>query len=437
MQESINDINTSLEAHRLVKDPAKLLSLLFSKYGDIREDYYTSFINQILYKCSSHFNIQYKEIQYNDIIIEFLRRFYKKREVKERIPNLYDYYKNYHLFYLKPILRNFYLENLMHNYQDKKAEIFYKNNYSRTTNEKNISDDNSVTSSLSSSDHYTNNKIIFNTKTKLLIDGKSKSKSEHNKSSMNFEVSKIKKDENNMNENLRLSIKTNDENTLTEIMKEIINEHKNNNVMNSQSKKKNSKNKTQRNSKKNHSPKIYSKSPTFQIHHQIQLIKSTNNNTSNNNYNLISPQMYILSQKNSYLTKKNNSHKNKLYFSPKRNYYFNNISSKFEEMFKKYPNYFFKIKQKRSKTGNNSNNNTIKKSINNNNISNNIFGKNNFQSNFKNFSKLSAALKNNKFNITYFSQLNSNNISRGSMSGKKSSKLQKNKNMINEVNQNQ
>ena len=94
MQESLNDINTSLEAHRLVKDPVKLLSLLYSKYGDIREDYYTSFINQILYKCSSHFNILYKEIQYNDFIIEFLRRFYKKREVKERIPNLYDYYKN-------------------------------------------------------------------------------------------------------------------------------------------------------------------------------------------------------------------------------------------------------------------------------------------------------------------------------------------------------
>ena len=238
MQDSLNDINTSLEAHRLVKDPVKLLSLLYSKYGDIREDYYTSYINQILYKCSSHFNIQYKEIQYQDIIIEFLRRFYKKREVKERIPNLYDYYKNYHLFYLKPILRNFYLENLMHNYQDKKAEIFYKNNYSRTTNEKNITDGNTVTSSLSSSDHYTDNKIIFNTKTKLLIDGKNNT--EQNKSLMNFEVSKIKNNNNdNNNDNLRLSIKTNDENTLTDIMKGLINENKiSNNMNNSKSKKK-------------------------------------------------------------------------------------------------------------------------------------------------------------------------------------------------------
>ena len=78
----------------------------------------------------------------------------------------------------------------MHNYQDKKAEFFYKNNYSKTTNDKNLSDDNSITSSLSSSDHYTNNKIIFNTKTKLLIDGKNDS---IYKKSMNLEVSKIKK----------------------------------------------------------------------------------------------------------------------------------------------------------------------------------------------------------------------------------------------------
>ena len=228
MQESLNNINTSLEARKLVKDPTKLFSLLFSKYGDVREDYYSSYINQIMYKCSSHFHIQFKEIQYNDFIIEFLRRFYKKQEVIDRLPNLYEYYKNYHLFYLKPILRNFYSQNLLHNYQDKKAEVFYKNNYTRTTNEKNMSDDNSVTSSLSSSDHYTNNKIIFDTKTKLLLDGK---KDHHsNTSFMDFELSIIKKN-NNSNENLRLSIKTNEENTLNDIMKELKKEKakKNNN----------------------------------------------------------------------------------------------------------------------------------------------------------------------------------------------------------------
>ena len=446
MQDSLNNINTSLEARKLVKDPTKLFSLLFSKYGDVREDYYSSYINQIMYKCSSHFHIQFKEIQYNDFIIEFLRRFYKKQEVIDRLPNLYEYYKNYHLFYLKPILRNFYSQNLLHNYQDKKAEVFYKNNYTRTTNEKNMSDDNSVTSSLSSSDHYTNNKIIFDTKTKLLLNGK---KDHHsNTSFMDFELSIIKKN-NNSNENLRLSIKTNEENTLNDIMKELKKEkakknHNNNNDIDSKSKKKISKNKTQRISRKNDSPKVHSKSPTSQIHHQIQVIKSTNNNLNSNNYNLINPQMYILSQKNSCSKKKNNSYKNKIYFSPKSNCHFNNVANRIEEMFKKYPNYFIRIKQKRNKTGNNSNNNTIKKQINNNlnnnnfnNANCNIFSTNNFQSNFNKFSKLSASLKNNKFDLTYFSQINSNNNSRSSMSGQKSTKLQKNKKVIKEISQNQ
>ena len=459
MAEALDNFNTSLEAHKLVKDPTKLFSLLFSKYGDILEEYQTSLINQIIFKCSTHLNTQYQEIKYNNNFLEFLRRFYKKKEIKERIPNLYEYYKNYHLFYLKPFLRNFYYVKLLHNYQDKKAEIFYKNNYSKSSNEKSNTEENSVTSSLSSDDHYTDNRIIFGTKTKLLLEGK-----KENNNSISVELSKIKNNEKNgIYNDLRIKIKDDEENTLNDIMKElktksykmkekdIDNENDNtqDNKITSKYKKKTDKkiknNNNQKNSrKKNNSPKIYSKSPTFQINHQIHIIKSgnnINNNNNNNNINhinnniktnLINPQMYILSQKNSYSNKRNNSHKNS-HFSPKMSYYIHNIASKFEEMFKKYPIYFNSMKHKKNKTGNNSINNTIKKSIN---INNNIIGaNNNFQSNFKKFSKLSASLKNSKFNITYFSQINSNNNSRSSMSAKKSNKLQKNKKIINEMNQ--
>ena len=119
MSVTLDNFNTSIEAHKLVKDPTKLFSLLYSKYGDILEEYQTSLINQIIFKCSTHLNTQYQEIRYNNIFLEFLRRFYKKKEVKERVPNLYEYYKNYHLFYLKPVLRNFYYVKLLHNYQDR------------------------------------------------------------------------------------------------------------------------------------------------------------------------------------------------------------------------------------------------------------------------------------------------------------------------------
>lgn len=107
--------------------------------------------------------------------------------------------------------------------------------------------------------------------------------------------------------------------------------------------------------KKNNSPKIYSKSPTFQVNHQIHIIKQSNNinsNNANNNINnniksnLINQQMYILSQKNSYSNKRNHSHKNK-HFSPKVSYYIHNIASKFEDMFKKISKLFQQHKTKK------------------------------------------------------------------------------------------
>ena len=60
MTEVISNFNTSMEARKLVKDPTKLFVLLYSKYGDILEDYQTSLLNQIIYKCSTHLNIQYQ-----------------------------------------------------------------------------------------------------------------------------------------------------------------------------------------------------------------------------------------------------------------------------------------------------------------------------------------------------------------------------------------
>ena len=58
-------INTKLEAYKLIHDPTKLLSLLYSKYGDVDEDFFILNTNQIIYNRLSHLNILYKEITYN------------------------------------------------------------------------------------------------------------------------------------------------------------------------------------------------------------------------------------------------------------------------------------------------------------------------------------------------------------------------------------
>ena len=167
---SINGINTKLEAYRLVHDPTRLLCLLYSKYGDIEEDLNYLYINQILYNRSSHYNIKFKEYQYNDPMNEFLKRFYFIQESTNRIPKLNDYYKNYHQFFCKPTFRNSKISEIMHNYGDNKAEIFYKNNYATTNDENEEKEESHSDTSLSSLDNITDNKNIFNKNNRYIID---------------------------------------------------------------------------------------------------------------------------------------------------------------------------------------------------------------------------------------------------------------------------
>ena len=178
MFEDSISLDTKKKAYELIHDPTRLLSLLFSKYGNIREDYYLLLINQLIFDSSSHFNIQFKEYQFTNNYEEFLKRFYAKNESTNRIPKLNDYYKNYYKFFCRPTFNDFDLADIMHNYGDEKAENFYKNNFETSGSEsddQNISDKGS--SSLSSLDNITDNKTIFTKKNKKMIDNNLDSKS--------------------------------------------------------------------------------------------------------------------------------------------------------------------------------------------------------------------------------------------------------------------
>ena len=173
----IESVNTKLEAYKLIHDPTRLFNLLYSKYGDIEDDYFISFINQLIFNVPTKYNRIYKESLYTNNIQEFMRRYYRKYEAKDRIPKLSDYYKNYLRFFCRPFFKQLILGKIVHNFQDKQAEIFYKNNYNDTLDyekekEKNQKDNSDKKSSdeLSSLDNITNNKIIFDERTKKIID---------------------------------------------------------------------------------------------------------------------------------------------------------------------------------------------------------------------------------------------------------------------------
>ena len=165
-------INTKLKAYKLIHDPVMLLKLIYSKYGDIEEDLYLSYINQLLYDKSSHYNILFKEFQFSYNCDEYLKRFYQRYEIKPRIPKLSEYYKNYYLFFCRPNFKDLVISDFMKDYCDDKAEIYYKNNFenSNSNSEEKEQTDRHDSESLSSLDNITNNKIIFTNKTKKIID---------------------------------------------------------------------------------------------------------------------------------------------------------------------------------------------------------------------------------------------------------------------------
>ncbi|MCQ2819988.1 MAG: hypothetical protein MJ252_22200 [archaeon] len=176
-------------AYKLITDPTVLLSLLYSKYGDVEEDFNIMKINSLLYTKKSHIYIKYTEMIQQANKKESLRRYYKKHEAKKRIPEMYEYYKNYHLFFCRPSFRNTVLMELIRNNGDNQAEVFYKNNYTNEEENKNnksiknkinferaskINTDFSCESSLSSFDNISENKTIFDKLTRHQIESQNK-----------------------------------------------------------------------------------------------------------------------------------------------------------------------------------------------------------------------------------------------------------------------
>ena len=171
-------VDTKLEAFKLITDPTRLLSLIFSKYGEIQEDFYIEISNQLIFNKLTHFNIYFKEYNtfYDDT--ENIRRLYTNQESRTKISKLNEYYKNYQLFFCKPFISDIIISNLLKNYQDTKAEIFYKKHYGDSSSNKEENEQSKIihnSSSLSSLDNITYNKTIFDQKYKNIIENCDKS----------------------------------------------------------------------------------------------------------------------------------------------------------------------------------------------------------------------------------------------------------------------
>ena len=96
---------------------------------------------QLLHNAPTHLVSIFKEHMINDYVEEFLKREYTLIESRERLPKFAKFYKNYLQFFCKATLRHFMLNEIIKNYGEEKAEIYYKENYPEE-NERNCSSHN-------------------------------------------------------------------------------------------------------------------------------------------------------------------------------------------------------------------------------------------------------------------------------------------------------
>ena len=107
----------------------KVQNNLKDKYNYSNRKYELLCINHLLRNSNCRLVSIFKERMIIDYIDEFLKRIYNLKESKERIPKFYLYYKHYSIFFGQPFFIDFDLNLILQKNGEKKARIYYKNQY--------------------------------------------------------------------------------------------------------------------------------------------------------------------------------------------------------------------------------------------------------------------------------------------------------------------
>ena len=103
---------------------------LYFKYGmNTKLNYEKNTITIIISNKNCHIVSLLKDSMIYDFIDEFLKKYFKRKEIKFHIPKYVNYYKNYLRFFCKPTFRHFSLNNIIQSNGEKLAEIYYQKNY--------------------------------------------------------------------------------------------------------------------------------------------------------------------------------------------------------------------------------------------------------------------------------------------------------------------
>ena len=111
-------------------------SKLINKYGpknktSLKYNYIGMIMENLIFNKDTHQVTTFKDYMIWDYITEFFKRYYLIKESKPRLPKFPSFYKNYLKFFCIPTLIDTYSNEMTHKCSEKKAELFYNENYKR------------------------------------------------------------------------------------------------------------------------------------------------------------------------------------------------------------------------------------------------------------------------------------------------------------------
>ena len=115
----------------------KIIIKNINKYNITANQINLNIINNFINDKSTHNKAFLKDYNIFNNYSEYLKGFYRHKEIIKIFPKFYTYYKNYFEFFLKPTLSDFYFSNILKKSGNQQAEYFYEKCKDKKDNNRN------------------------------------------------------------------------------------------------------------------------------------------------------------------------------------------------------------------------------------------------------------------------------------------------------------
>ena len=124
--------NKSQNQSTLNKIPFIPYLYLINQYGpycEYKYKYSYQVIDNLIFNRNTHLTTRFKDNMITDFIDEFLKRYYRKKESFNKIPQFASFYTNYQKYFCIPTFRVKFYNKKIHYQREKKAKCFYNEKF--------------------------------------------------------------------------------------------------------------------------------------------------------------------------------------------------------------------------------------------------------------------------------------------------------------------